>query len=342
MRLDTSVFTELAHTKFSEPMRGLDRFLSLLNDTLAISAHGAEAVLQNKYALAYMFATAYHETAFTFEPVEEKGSDQYLSKYWTHQNLRTALGNEHPEDATRFKGRGYVQLTGRKNYQLFSDLLKTDLVNHPEMAGQSALAFQVILLGMSAGLFTGAGLLKSLRVFERNPNPSQDQLKSYFINSRKIINGTDQAEKIAGYALSFLVIIEKARVTDKVVEEVCLPATSEATSQLPAPEIEPSVQIDTPQVIEPTAANPSASSGIGLPEIITKISQGGRKRLTSFLSAMGIGLAGFLEWINSHPVYALIILVTIIVLVAFFIWIQSNLDKHRMTIAADPDKNNVI
>ena len=44
------------------------------------------------------------------------------------------LGNTQPGDGKRFKGRGYIQLTGRYNYTNYGKLLGLDLVLHPELA----------------------------------------------------------------------------------------------------------------------------------------------------------------------------------------------------------------
>lgn len=60
---------------------------------------------------------------------------------------RRDLGNVHPGDGRRYKGRGPLQLTGRANYELFGRLLKVDLVDHPELAASPAVGFRV------AGLF---------------------------------------------------------------------------------------------------------------------------------------------------------------------------------------------
>lgn len=47
---------------------------------------------------------------------------------------RRDLGNTHPGDGVRYKGRGWIQVTGRSNYARFGAKLGLDLVNHPELA----------------------------------------------------------------------------------------------------------------------------------------------------------------------------------------------------------------
>lgn len=47
---------------------------------------------------------------------------------------RADLGNTQPGDGERFKGRGFIQVTGRANYEAAGKALGLDLVNHPELA----------------------------------------------------------------------------------------------------------------------------------------------------------------------------------------------------------------
>ena len=65
---------------------------------------------------AYLLATVKHECADQWKPIEEFASGK---KY----EGRLDLGNTHPGDGPRFKGRGYVQITGRGNYRQFSQRL---------------------------------------------------------------------------------------------------------------------------------------------------------------------------------------------------------------------------
>lgn len=49
---------------------------------------------------------------------------------------RRDLGNTQKGDGVRYKGRGYIQITGRANYEALSKDLRIDCVNHPEMLEQ--------------------------------------------------------------------------------------------------------------------------------------------------------------------------------------------------------------
>jgi putative chitinase len=108
---------------------------------------------------SYLLATIKHEVANTWQPIKERGSDAYfVRRYWTNEKVRLLLGNRSPEDAIRFCGHGYTQLTGRRNFTLFSQLLWVDLVKTPELALDHGHAYQIISLGMRQGRFTGRAL----------------------------------------------------------------------------------------------------------------------------------------------------------------------------------------
>lgn len=56
---------------------------------------------------------------------------------------RADLGNLFPGDGRRYKGRGYVQLTGRANYGTYGAAIGVDLVDAPDLALDPTIAAQV-------------------------------------------------------------------------------------------------------------------------------------------------------------------------------------------------------
>lgn len=78
-----------------------------------------------------------------FLPVSE-GLSRYNSSPVGHPfdlyDHRSDLGNQGPPDGERFRGRGFVQLTGRANYGTFGDRLGLDLLATPELANEPGVA----------------------------------------------------------------------------------------------------------------------------------------------------------------------------------------------------------
>ena len=140
---------------------------------------------------AYMLATVKHECASTWEPIAERGALEYFNKYEPAGKYGPALGNAQAGDGFRYRGRGYVQITGRANYLRIGKAIGMgeQLLNTPELALIPDTSYQIMTHGMRRGLFTGAKLATFIN----------DQ-KCDYVNARKIINGLDKAELIAEYA----------------------------------------------------------------------------------------------------------------------------------------------
>ena len=56
----------------------------------------------------------------------------------------TNVGNTQPGDGARFKGRGYIQLTGRDNYKRIGRQVGVDLIGQPQMANDPGIAGLVL------------------------------------------------------------------------------------------------------------------------------------------------------------------------------------------------------
>jgi putative chitinase len=154
---------------------------------------------------AYALATAYLETAHTMQPIKEIGGTAYFTRMYDIQGARPAkareLGNLSPGDGAKYHGRGYVQLTGKKNYARMTQRLHdfgidVDLVADPDLAMRPDIAAAVMVLGMREGLFTGRKLSDDL------PLKGPAGL-SQFVASRDIINGRDRQDDVASYAIDF-------------------------------------------------------------------------------------------------------------------------------------------
>lgn len=157
----------------------------------------AEAWADGRQA-AYALATAHHETGYPkdgklirFAPVTEYGTKPYFNKYEPDTPIGERLGNTEPGDGYLFRGRGYVQITGRANYAKFSEIVGVDLIADPDKALDPATAYIILREGMMKGLFTGRKIGDYIHA----------ELCDY-INARRVINGLDQAERIARKALN--------------------------------------------------------------------------------------------------------------------------------------------
>lgn len=98
--------------------------------------------------LTQFLAQSSHETR-NFEVLEEIGDIQYLErKYGSEQRKGTILGNTRPGDGARYRGRGFLQLTGKYNYHRIGKTLGLNLVenpdlvsNYPGVAAATAIAY---------------------------------------------------------------------------------------------------------------------------------------------------------------------------------------------------------
>jgi putative chitinase len=159
--------------------------------------------------LAYMLATACHETGRKMRPIEENlnySAKRLLEVFpnrftpatansYAHQPEKIANkvyadrignGNEASGDGWKYRGRGLPQLTGRANYKKFADLMKIDLVGNPDLALRDQGAVEIMFYGMIHAGFTRYKLADFFH------GTTAD-----WINARKTVNGTDVAKNVA-------------------------------------------------------------------------------------------------------------------------------------------------
>jgi hypothetical protein len=139
--------------------------------------------LADTHWLAYMLATTFHETVRTMQPIREiAGARQRYAPYY---------------------GRGFVQLTWQANYLKASAKVGVDLVANPDKALEVPIAAKVLIDGMIDGWFTGHKLADYIA------GRACD-----YVGARRIVNGTDRAVLIAGYAGGFQRALDAATTVE--------------------------------------------------------------------------------------------------------------------------------
>jgi putative chitinase len=199
---------------------------------------GCEAILAACTGLplswtAYVLATACLETGRTFKPDKKEGLDysvEALIKLYSPGRISVAncravgrnppqkanqdaianfiyggewgranLGNQQSGDGFLYRGRGWVQMTGRRNYARADNALKLGgaLVANPDLLGdRPEICALSAIQGMQQGWFT------TRKFSDYLPDHGPATVNQYTL-ARKIINGQDKAPEIAAFAMDF-------------------------------------------------------------------------------------------------------------------------------------------
>ena len=151
---------------------------------------------------AYILATTWHETATTMLPIAEYGkgkgrpygtwqrnSKGELYAYKNGNRNTVYLQSEYPH---LYYGRGETQNTWFDNYEKLSKVFSVDFLKNPDLLLTQEWSTPVTIYSMKNGLYTGRKLSDYIH-----------QSKKDYVNARRIINGMDKANLIAGYADTF-------------------------------------------------------------------------------------------------------------------------------------------
>ncbi|MBX3583543.1 MAG: hypothetical protein KF810_16785 [Rhizobiaceae bacterium] len=197
----------------------MSRSLSTGDSRLIIDACLDHNLLRNQ--CAYVLATAHHETAATMKPVREAlaktdaGAIAALNKAWKAGKLPWVKSDYW---SGGYFGRGYVQLTHKANYAYAGEQLGVPLAERPSLALEPDIAVKVLVNGMRDGWFTGKKLSDYITL-----------QKSDFKGARRIVNGTDKADLIAGYAKEYDALLKAEGYGEKSHE------IPEAAHEIPKP-----------------------------------------------------------------------------------------------------------
>lgn len=155
--------------------------------------------------IAYILATVFHETGRKMQPIPEGGGEAYLRS----------------KPYYPYYGRGLVQITWASGYAKFGITNMADALTWP-------VALRVLFDGMINGMFTGSALGHWFSSMTDDP-----------VNARRIVNGTDKADVIAGYHRDFLAAIRDAQAGPSIIgnagpEIVSVPANPPDVESVPA------------------------------------------------------------------------------------------------------------
>src|SRR5262249_35479269 len=137
----SQITPDLVAKMFPGGARGnIDKYWPLMRRALA------DRGLVDRAMVLMALATVRAETAM-FNPISEAPSPlttQAPGHPFNRYDRRPVLGNLGPPDGAMFRGRGFIQLTGRKNYWYYGSLLGYDLTGNPELANAPQPAAQIL------------------------------------------------------------------------------------------------------------------------------------------------------------------------------------------------------
>lgn len=132
----------LAQLKMLSRGRGEPAVMQPLVDhqALLIDKCGWNTPQRRRHGLTHVV----HESDDLTTLVERRSDESGETRYGARTKLGRKLGNREPGDGARYKGRGYIQLTGRDNYDRVGRQIGVDLVDNPHLAAEPLTAVKAL------------------------------------------------------------------------------------------------------------------------------------------------------------------------------------------------------
>lgn len=275
---------------------------------------------------AYLMATVQHETAGTFQPVKER-RERANSPRRANQDRYWLSG---------YYGRGYVQITWRKNYERAGREIGVDLVGDPDLALRPDVAFQILYRGMMSGWFTSKKLSDYI-------NSSRVD----FVQARRVVNGLDRAQDIAALAEHWYQILKASLISnDSIAAE---PRATNSQHQTDAQNDEPIAAVPLPEA-QPQNPEPKVITAPPPTGFISKL----KTAIAGVLAVIG-GAAGVREWLGlemsdamADIIKTILPLLLILAFISMIVWYISEKVigwktlRLQAEINSDPSRNDLI
>ena len=123
------------------------------------------------------------EESFGYSRLEEEASGKRYEG-------RKSLGNSQPGDGPRFKGRGFIQITGRTNYRVIGKALQLDLEENPTQVDDPRIAVRTACefwIRNHLNLFADADNLRQITRIVNGPLMNGLQQRAVFLAKAKAV-----------------------------------------------------------------------------------------------------------------------------------------------------------
>jgi hypothetical protein len=133
---------------------------------------------------AYVLATVHHESKMGQWMLDHTSG-------WAYEG-RHHLGNIEAGDGPRYRGRGHVQIVGRRAYTRWEKHLGLPLTAEPDLVLQPPVAAEIAVQGMKWGHFTGHRLAEFVNDGETD-----------YVGARRVVTSDDRATAVASKARKY-------------------------------------------------------------------------------------------------------------------------------------------